>query len=324
VPGKIEAEDYDRGGAGVAYADSSPGNSGGAYRADDVDIEPIRGTAAAFNVGWMAAGEWLRYTIDASAAGSYTVEARVASSGGGGTFHLEVNGAKSGAIRIPDTGGWQQWQTVTTTLTLAAGVQQLRLVLDTNGTTGAVGNLDYVRLTASSPSPPSPTLARFTVEADSFAGGGQGCWQGPFQCGGGYYDQTPGNWGNAQVRPGTNVDLWYDDGRIVIGGLDGLEWVTFPVNVPQSGQYAVTFRTASPADRPAGSGAINVGIHGVDGSWVGNHPVPITGGPGGWHSYVSWNAPRTIYLPAGPQTLTLWASGGWYNVRNMTFTLVGR
>jgi hypothetical protein len=57
----------------------------------------------------------------------------------------------------------------------------------------------------------------FTVEADAFADGGQGCWQGPFYCGGGYFDETLGNWGDAQVRPGTDVDLWFDDGRIVIG-----------------------------------------------------------------------------------------------------------
>ena len=171
------------------------------------------------------------------------------------------------------------------------------------------------------PPPVVPDLVAFTVEATTFAEGGQGCWQGPFYCGGGYYDETPGNWGDAQVRPGTDVDLWYDDGGIVIGGLDGLEWLAFRVNVPQSGQYRVTFRTASPADRPAGSGVINIGIHGVDGSWMGNQHVPVTGGPGEWHSYVSWNSPTTIYLPAGQQTLTMWAAGGWYNVHNMRFTL---
>jgi hypothetical protein len=320
VPGRIEAENYDRGGSGVSYLDSTSGNSGGAYRSDDVDLEPVNGSTTNFNVGWMMAGEWLQYTIDVGAAGTYTVDAQVASYGSGGTFHLEVNGVQSGSIHVPDTGGWQQWQTVTTTLTLAAGVQQLRVVLDTNGASGGVGNLDHFRL--SSGTSPGPAPLGFTVDADSFAGGAQGCWPGPFQCGGGYYDETPGNWGDAQVRPGTDVDLWYDDGGIVIGGLDGLEWVTFPVNVPQTGNYAVRFRTASPSDRPAGSGVINVGTYGIDASWVGNQPVPVSGGPGEWHSYVSWNASTTIYLPAGQQTLTLWASGGWYNVRSMTFTPV--
>jgi len=164
---------------------------------------------------------------------------------------------------------------------------------------------------------------RFTVEADTFAEGGQGCWQGPFYCGGGYYDETPGNWGDAQVRPGTDVDLWYDDGGIVIGGLDGLEWLTFPVDVPQSGWYHVTFRTASPADRPASSGIVNVGIYGVDDSWIGNQIVPVTGSDGDWHQYADWEAPSTVYLPAGAQLLTMWAAGGYYNVRSMTFTLAG-
>ena len=161
----------------------------------------------------------------------------------------------------------------------------------------------------------------FTVEAHTFAAGGQGCWQGPFYCGGAYYDETPGNWGDAQVRPGTDVDLWYDDGGIVIGGLDGLEWLAFPVTVPQSGHYLVTFRTASPADRPLGSGVVNVGAYGIDGSWIGNQTVPVTGGAGDWHTYITWQAPTTIYLPAGAQTLTMWAAGGWYNVRSMRFIL---
>jgi hypothetical protein len=176
-------------------------------------------------------------------------------------------------------------------------------------------------LTTSMEDAPGQQPVGFTVEADAFADGGQGCWQGPFYCGGGYYDETSGNWGDAQVRPETDVDLWYDDGGIVIGGLDGLEWLTFPVTVPQTGRYRVTFRTASPADRPSGSGVVNVGVYGVDGSWIGNQPVPVTGGAGEWHQYLTWDAPTTIYLPAGAQTLTMWAAGGWYNVRHITFTL---
>jgi probable HAF family extracellular repeat protein len=148
VPGRIEAENYDHGGAGAAYADLTGGNSGGEYRSEDVDIERVAGSTNDYNVGWMFAGEWLQYTIAVGAAGSYALEAGVASNNGGGTFHLEVNGtAATGPISIPDTGGWQQWQTVTTTVTLAAGLQRLRVVLDTNGSSGTVGNLNYLKLT---------------------------------------------------------------------------------------------------------------------------------------------------------------------------------
>ena len=132
----------------MAYLDLTAGNSGGAYRTGDVDIERVHGSATDYNVGWMFAGEWLQYTIAVGAAGSYALEAGVASNGGGGTFHLEVNGSPpTGPISIPDTGGWQQWQTISTTVPLESGVQRLRVVLDTNGTSGAVGNLNYLKLT---------------------------------------------------------------------------------------------------------------------------------------------------------------------------------
>src|SRR5262249_16201141 len=39
IPGTLHAENYDNGGEGVAYYDTTPGNSGGQYRSDDVDIE---------------------------------------------------------------------------------------------------------------------------------------------------------------------------------------------------------------------------------------------------------------------------------------------
>ncbi len=59
LPGRIEAEDYDAGGEGVAYHDTTPGNEGGVYRLDDVDIEPLTGSKG-YNVGWIRPGEWLR------------------------------------------------------------------------------------------------------------------------------------------------------------------------------------------------------------------------------------------------------------------------
>ncbi len=53
VPGRIQAEDYDLGGEGVAYHDTTPGNSGGAYRHDDVDIETA--TASRTSAGFAPA-----------------------------------------------------------------------------------------------------------------------------------------------------------------------------------------------------------------------------------------------------------------------------
>ncbi len=139
-------EDFDEGGARVAFVDSSAGNSGGAYRPTDVDIEPIPG--GGYNVGWIAAGEWLKYTVAVAAAGTHTLEFRVASKGAGGTFHLEVNGTNvTGPVSIPNTGGWQSYTTIRKTgLQLPAGVQVWRFVMDSAGPNGAVGNIDIVRV----------------------------------------------------------------------------------------------------------------------------------------------------------------------------------
>jgi hypothetical protein len=43
------------------------------------------------------------------------MDARVASSSAGGSFHIELNragGNLTGTLMIPDTGGWQTWTTV--------------------------------------------------------------------------------------------------------------------------------------------------------------------------------------------------------------------
>src|SRR6185369_5993755 len=87
IPGTIQAEDFDLGVEGVAYHDATPGNAGGAYRQTGVDIEPS--TEGGYDVGWTSPGEWLKYTVNVTSAGAYLLEARVASSGPGGKFHVE-------------------------------------------------------------------------------------------------------------------------------------------------------------------------------------------------------------------------------------------
>ena len=126
----------------------SPGNTGGAFRNTDVDIETTSDTGGGYDVGWVGAGEWLNYTIDVASAGAYTLEVRVASNGTGGTFHVNINGVdRTGPLTVPNTGGWQNWTIVTKTgVSLAAGTQVLRLVMDSAGPSTAVGNFNWLRL----------------------------------------------------------------------------------------------------------------------------------------------------------------------------------
>jgi hypothetical protein len=125
IPGTVEAENYDLGGQGVAFNELTAGNSGNAYRTDAVDIEGA--SEGGHNIGWVQAGEWLEYTVNVTA-GTYTIDARVAAVTTGRTFQLQLDGTTIGNFTIPNTGGWQAWQTVSITgINLSAGLKVLRM-----------------------------------------------------------------------------------------------------------------------------------------------------------------------------------------------------
>lgn len=125
----LQAEDY------IAASDTTSGNQGGAYRQDNVDIEATTDTGGGFNVGWIATGEWLAYSIVLPTTGSYEVSYRVASLNGGGTLQLEKQGGVLvyGSVNIPSTGGWQKWITIKHIVTLTAGSQNIALAFKSGG-----------------------------------------------------------------------------------------------------------------------------------------------------------------------------------------------
>ncbi len=146
IPGTIQAENYDLGGETVAYHDNETANQGGQYRTTEgVDIEATTDTGGGFNVGWTAANEWLEYTVNVATAGNYTLTERVASGSATGSFRVEFNGVdKTGAVAVPNTGGWQTWQTLSQTVSLSAGTQVMRIYFLGNDT-----NLNYVNFATS-------------------------------------------------------------------------------------------------------------------------------------------------------------------------------
>ena len=148
LPGTVQFENYDAGGEGVAYHDSTSGNSGGQYRSNSVDIGTSRDTGGGYNIGWVHAGEWLKYTVKVTASATYSLDLRVAQKGSGGTFHVEVDGVdKTGAIVAPNTGDWQVWKTVTKTgVALTAGTHVVRVVMDADGSGGSVANFNWFKV----------------------------------------------------------------------------------------------------------------------------------------------------------------------------------
>lgn len=145
---RLQLENYDNGGEGVAYHDADSGNSGNNYRSEDVDLETCSDTGGGYNLGWTAAGEWLKYTVTVASAGTYTLKVRGAGGGGGGTLRVWFDALnKTGTLTIPNTGGWQTWTDVTkTAIPLSTGRQVMKVELLSAGF-----NLNWIELTRTGP-----------------------------------------------------------------------------------------------------------------------------------------------------------------------------
>jgi beta-glucosidase len=142
VPGTVQAANYDTGGQGVAYNVTSVNGTANSYRSDGVDLEDTADTqdtsaaGGAYDMGWTTAGQWFNYTVDVATAGSYTASFRVSSPYGiTDALHIASSSGTNltGAVAVPNTGGYETWTTVTASITLPAGDQTLTVDQDSNG-----------------------------------------------------------------------------------------------------------------------------------------------------------------------------------------------
>ena len=317
IPGTIEAEQFDLGSEGTAYHDTSTGNAGGAYRASGVDIEAVANTndpSGGFNVGWLDDGEWLAYSVNVTTSSTYAVEARVACPGACGAFHLEVDGSDAtGPIAIPATGGWQAWQTVRASVTLAAGAHRLRVVFHVTTPGGAVGNLDWIRFTPSATPTPfggAPALIPGRIEAEAFDEGGEGV---------AYHDLSSENSGGASRATGVDLEPTSDpddeDAGFNVGWIDAGEWLNYTVSVAEAGTYHLRLRVAAPAD----GGTLHLSAAGQD--ITGPLTIPDTGN---WQAWIDLET--SVNLAAGVQSLRVVfdARGSANLVGNLNFIEVTR
>jgi carbohydrate binding protein with CBM6 domain len=125
IPGRIQAENYDLGGEGFTWHDTTPGNAFGVYRSDDMDVGAI--PAGGYHIGALADGEWAEYSVDIPSGGTYDMTVRYASAYTGTTkFRVFVNGINLvPAQTLTSTGDWQTYVTKTVSVTLNAGSGQV-------------------------------------------------------------------------------------------------------------------------------------------------------------------------------------------------------
>lgn len=95
-----------------------------------IAIEPTKDTSGTADVSSIDANDWLEYNIDVTAAGNYNVFFRVASFAAT-SLELRENNATVQSVRVPSSGGPQNWKTLKTTVQLTSGKQKLQVFTKT-------------------------------------------------------------------------------------------------------------------------------------------------------------------------------------------------
>jgi len=170
IPGRLEFEQYDEGGEGIAYHDQDSVNNGSgklnpvngnplnefrlkegvdiSYTKDGgIDDNPYNKVMPAMKslyVGWTAEGEWINYTVNVKKNGTYNASLQYTANNNS-LITIDVDNKNSiGNIPIPsthddaDTVAWRQWHHWNRidslfSIRLTKGAHTLRLRLVKNG-----------------------------------------------------------------------------------------------------------------------------------------------------------------------------------------------
>ena len=146
LPGTLQAEQFDKGGEGVAFHDSDSNDEGKAsYRTDNEGVDIVTGNGG-YAIGYTANGEWLEYTVNVKKNGTYGYKATVSSGTNNSGFRIGLmkNGSETTLARVsvPNTNSWDTYTTLSTEVIstkLYEGQQTIRITI-----TGQNCNIDKI------------------------------------------------------------------------------------------------------------------------------------------------------------------------------------
>ena len=304
LPATIQAENFDRGGEGVGYHDTTAGNSGGQLRTSEaVDIVSTSGGYAITN---FRNGEWLAYTVTVPASGTYNFDVNASSTVSTSAFHLEVDGQNvTGKTSLPTTGNLAtfKWWGLKR-INLSAGKHVLKVVVDQESF-----NLDAIRLGVVSSATPYLGAAApvpGTFEAENYDNGGEGV---------AFHDRTAGNSGGV-YRPSEGVDLVGSgnaSGGFAVTNFQTGEWVSYSVNATTAGNYSMQLHVAS----NDANAAYRVEVDGQN--VTGSTAVPNTGNV----STYRWTAMQPVTLTAGKHLVKIVSEQEYFNLDSVIFAPAG-
>ena len=308
LPSTFEAENFDKGGQNSGYYDNTPYNDGGQYRTTEaVDIALSSGASTPI-INNFKTGEWLAYTVNVTAAGSYDLAIQASNNGNPSTFHFELDGVKIGAnVSVASTGSWDTYAWVSAgKINLPAGQHVLKLVSDAqyfnvNSIRASLVAAAVTPPTAGTPYSGTPVALPGTIEAENFDKGGEGL---------GFHDLSAGNAGG-QYRTSEAVDIIASTdasgGGYVVNSFQTGEWLAYTVNVAAAGKYDLAIRASN-------SGSDGSFHFEMDGGKIGSTiTMPNTGG----QNTYAWIGANGIDLQAGKHVLKLVSDGQYFNVNSL-------
>jgi poly(3-hydroxybutyrate) depolymerase len=228
LPGRVEAENFSNR-SGVQTEATGDAAGGGQ------------------NVGWIDNGDWMDYLVNPTSSGSYTVKLRVATPNNGGQLQIrKADGTTLATVTVPNTGGYQTYQTVTATVSLTAGTQTLKVV-----STATPGwNFNWMEFELAPVAAPLPSATIFKIEAENFTSQSGVQTEGTQDAGG-----------------GQNV-----------GWIEQNDWMDYSINPATSGTYTVKLRVATP------NANAQLQIRKADGTVLTTVTLPNTWGYQSWQT----------------------------------------
>jgi|WetSurSiteA1Bulk_404760.scaffolds.fasta_scaffold00771_7 hypothetical protein len=112
VPGHIEAENYSQ--------------------MEGMLLEKTSDVSGFANCGYIAANDWLVYNIDVGESRNYALDIRAACAKSS-VLEVLVDDVPAATVNLANTGGYQDWQTFSTSFNLDAGRHKLKLMAKTDG-----------------------------------------------------------------------------------------------------------------------------------------------------------------------------------------------
>ncbi|GHU70530.1 hypothetical protein FACS189413_10990 [Bacteroidia bacterium] len=134
APGIVEAEDFDFGGEGVGFHETDANINWTGYRSGDDEQVDLYAVGGGLGIGYNGAGEWVNYTINAPAAGTYVFSFWIGSDAAK-VIDILIDGVNKGTINVPNTGWAVVKLTQTAEIELLAGVHVVSILFTTDGPT---------------------------------------------------------------------------------------------------------------------------------------------------------------------------------------------